>query len=153
MGTDGKYMKVQGKICGKGFNKKEGFDYNETFSTVVKSTTIWIVITLSLSFKWSIYQSDMHSAFLNGWLQEEVFMQQLSGFECTDKSLVCRLDKTLYSLSSVWFERLASTLRNSGFNSCRCEHSLFTRHKRSCNICFGVSLQKKKVFMAILPGL
>lgn len=92
------------------------------------------MLTLTFTCHWPIHQLDVHNAFLNGALEEEVFMQQLPGFEHSNKTLVCILNKALYRLKQSpksWFKRLASVLHRFGFLSSKCGSSLFihvTKH-------------------------
>ncbi|KAL5551289.1 hypothetical protein UlMin_001465 [Ulmus minor] len=78
---DGTISKYKAKLFAKGFLQRAGFDFNETFSPVVKPTTIRVVITLALSFDWCLRQLDVNNAFLNGELKEKVYMEQPAGFE------------------------------------------------------------------------
>lgn len=93
----------------KGFNQVAGFDFNETFSPVIKPTTIRVVLTVALSQGWTVRQLDINNAFLNGDLQEEVYMSQPEGFEDPKHPThVCRLHKSLYGLKQApraWFEK------------------------------------------------
>lgn len=82
----------------KGFHQKPGFDYNETFSPVVKPITIRVLLTLALMHNWEVQEIDVNNAFFNSFLKEEVYMNQPPGFEASDKSLVCRLNRALYGL-------------------------------------------------------
>lgn len=66
----------------KGSNQRFGFDFQETLSPVIKPVTIRIIRTLALTYKWPLLQLDVNNAFLNGLLQEEVYITQ------PDKSLV-----------------------------------------------------------------
>jgi histone deacetylase 1/2 len=96
----------------------------------VKPVTVKTVLTLAVTNKWPIQQLDINNAFLNGFLEEVVYMVQPPGFEATNKSLVCRLNKALYGLKQAraWFERLRSTLVKLGFVTSKCDPSLFTLH-------------------------
>jgi histone deacetylase 1/2 len=88
-------------------------------------------LTLAITNKWPIQQLDINNAFLNGYLEEEVYMVQPPGFEATDKSFVCRLNKTLYGLKQApraWFERLRFALVKLWFVPSKCGPSLFTLH-------------------------
>jgi len=80
-----------------GFNQQTGFDFTETFSPVINPISIRIILTLALTYKWSIFQSDVHNAFLN----EEVCMVQPAGFEAADTSLVCRVHKVINDLKKI----------------------------------------------------
>lgn len=65
----------------KGFHQVQGFDFNETFSPVIKPVTIRLIITLALTHHWDLFQLDVNNAFLNGTLEEFVYMSQPPGFE------------------------------------------------------------------------
>lgn len=95
---DGFINKYKARLVAKGFHQQYGFDFTETFSPVVKPVTIRIILTLALTYKWNIQQIDINNAFLNGFLNEEIYMLQPPGFEADNKQLVCRLNKALYGL-------------------------------------------------------
>jgi hypothetical protein len=74
-----------------------------------------------------VQQIDVNNAFLNGVLQEEVYMRQPAGFEASDKSLVCKLHKSFYGLKQaprVWYDRLTQALLDLGFIKGKCDPSL-----------------------------
>jgi histone deacetylase 1/2 len=124
---DGTVNKYKARLVAKGFLQTAGCDFTETFSPVIKPVTIRIILTLAVSFKWQVQQIDVNNAFLNGVLQEEVYMTQPSGFEATDKSLVCKLHKSLYGLKQApraWYDRLTTTLLHLGFVKSKCDPSL-----------------------------
>lgn len=112
----------------KGFHQRDGCDFQETFSPVIKPVTVRIVLTIAVTNHWTIQQIDVNNAFLNGTLEEEVFMTQLPGFEAPNKSLVCKLNKAIYGLKQApraWFDKLKSALFQHGFVASRCDPSLF----------------------------
>lgn len=72
-------MKYKAKLVAKGYRQVQGFDFQE------KSVTVRVILTLAISRKWHITQLDMNNAFLNGLLEEEVYMQQPRGFREKDQ--------------------------------------------------------------------
>uniref|UniRef100_A0A803Q9W1 Integrase catalytic domain-containing protein n=1 Tax=Cannabis sativa TaxID=3483 RepID=A0A803Q9W1_CANSA len=89
----------------------------------------------ALSHGWNIRQLDVNNAFLNGELQEEVYMQQPPGFEIPGQEhLVCKLNKALYGLKQApqaWFDKLHQCLLSFGFVSSKSDHSLFINHSET----------------------
>src|ERR1051325_7571896 len=126
--SDGSLKKYKARLVAKGFGQQYGFDYHENFSPVIKPTTIEVLLTLALTYQWDVQQIDVNNAFLNGSLEEEVYMSQPPGFESANKSLVCKLNRALYGLKQAprsWYEKLHKTLFQFGFVASKCDHSLF----------------------------
>jgi transposase InsO family protein len=130
--SDGTIDRYKARLVAKGFDQEGGVDFNETFSPVIKPATIWLVLALAVHFGWFIHQLDISNAFLHGFLEEEVFMEQPKGFE--DPLLpdyVCRLHKSLYGLKQApraWFMRLSQALMDLGFVGSVVDTSLFYFH-------------------------
>ena len=112
--SDDSINKYKARIIAKGFHQTARFDYTEIFSPVVKLTTIRMVLTITLSRNQKIQQLYINNAFLNGDLEEEVYMEQPKGFiEKSTSHLVCKLHKSLYCLKQApraWFEKLYEAL-------------------------------------------
>ena len=125
--------KYKARLVAKGFQQTPGVDFSETFSLVVKASAIRIVFTLAVSRGWDIQQIDINNAFLNGDLDEEVFMSQPDGFVDQAKpTYVCKLHKALYGLKQAprgWFEKLRVALLTWGFHNSVSDTSLFYSHK------------------------
>jgi len=106
----------------------------------MKPVTIREILTFAITHKWSLQQLDVNNAFLNGFLEEEVYRIQPPGFETSDKSLVCKLHEAIYGLKQApraWFERLKSTLLQFGFIDSKCDPSLFI-YKTSSTIIYSL---------------
>ena len=131
--VDGSLDKYKARLVAKGFQQTPGVDFFETFSPVVKASTIRIIFTLAVSRGWDIQQIDINNAFLNGDLHEEVFMSQPDGFVDQAKpTYVCKLHKALYGLKQApraWFETLRGALLTWGFHNSVSDTSLFYSHK------------------------
>lgn len=114
---DGTIHKCKARLVAKGFRQQAGSDFSKTFSPVVKLVFIILVLTLAVINKWQMQQIDVSNAFLNGLLEEEVYMIQPPGFEATERSLVSKLNKALYGLKHApraWFDRLKHSLLQHG---------------------------------------
>ena len=75
LGLDGQIEKYKACLAAHGFSQVEGIDYNETFVPVTKFKSIWLLLALSVCYGWEIHQMDVKSAFSNGELNEEIYMQ------------------------------------------------------------------------------
>lgn len=127
--ADGTLARYKARWVCRGFSQQHGIDFDETFSPVVKPSTIRVVLSLAVSTSWPIHQLDVKNAFLHGTLNETVYCQQPSGFEnSSSPNLVCLLQKSLYGLKQApraWFQRFATFIQTIGFISSKCDSSLF----------------------------
>lgn len=131
--SDGSVERYKARLVANGFHQQEGVDFQETFSPVVKHTTIRVILALAVQSNWPIHQLDVQNAFLNGFVTEEVYMHQPRGFvDSNFPDHVCRLHRSLYGLRQsprAWHKRFSDFLEEVGFNLCQSDHSLFTyRH-------------------------
>lgn len=114
----------------------KGIDYSHTFSPVVKASTVRIILSLAVLNNWNLHQLDVNNAFLHGFLNETVYMEQPPGFTNHQfPNHVCKLNKALYGLKQApraWFHRLSTFLMANGFSCSRADTSLFIFKRDSC---------------------
>jgi hypothetical protein len=96
-------------VC-KGYAQIEGIDFEETFSPVARMEAIHFLLAYACSKNIKVYQMDVKSTFLNGELEEEVYIEQPEGFQLSENTdYVCKLKKALYGLKQApraWYSRL-----------------------------------------------
>lgn len=100
LGPDGSVKRYKARIVVRGFQQREGIDFTEIFATVIKPTTWRVLMVLATHFKWFTYQFDVVTAFLNGVLEEEIYMRPPPGYPCPDGK-VLKLVKVLYGLKQA----------------------------------------------------
>jgi histone deacetylase 1/2 len=116
---DGSIERRKARLVAKGFQQTAGIDYEETFSPVIKASTIRIILSIAVHLNWEVRQLDINNAFLNGHLRETIFMHQPEGFvDPTKPNHICKLSKAIYGLKQApraWFDSLKTALLNWGF--------------------------------------
>jgi hypothetical protein len=93
----GNIAKYKAILVVKGYAQKRGIDYDEVFATVARLDSVWLLIALTCHEGWELHHIDVKSAFLNGDLQEEVFVQQPIGFVKTGEGY-CREMRSAHGL-------------------------------------------------------
>jgi hypothetical protein len=116
---DGTIEKYKVRLVAKCYTQKEGEDYFDTYSPVARLTTIRVLLSLAASHGLLIHQMDVKMTFLNGKLEEEIYMDQPDGFIAKGhEGKVCKLLKSLYGLKQApkqWHEKFDKTLTSAGF--------------------------------------
>ena len=165
MKVDGTIDKFKARLVAKGFTQKEGIDYFDTYAPVARIASIRVLIALASIHKFVIHQMDVKTAFLNGELDEEVYMKQPEGFVIKgQEDKVCKLTKSLYGLKQApkqWHQKFDQVVLANGYiinESDKCIYSKFHNGK-GVMIClyvddmliFGTSLdevEKTKAFLS-----
>ena len=101
IGADGKVETYKARLVAKGFRHREGVDYEETFSPVAMLKSIRTLLAIAAHYDYEVWQMDVKTAFLNGRIEEDIFMEQPKGFESEEGSKVCKLDRSIYSLKQA----------------------------------------------------
>ncbi|GKV49630.1 hypothetical protein SLEP1_g56371 [Rubroshorea leprosula] len=116
----------------RGFSQVPGVDFDETFSLVLKPTTLCMVLALATTCAWPLRQLDVKNSFLHGELKETVYMNQPPGFEdLTYPHYVCQLNRSIYGLKQaprVWFDTFTLHLLSMGFFCSQADSLLFVLH-------------------------
>ena len=116
---DGRVERYKARLVAQGYTQQRGADYDETFSPVVRMESLRTVIGLAARNGLKLHQLDVTTAFLNGRLQEEVYMYQPEGFVAQGQEhLVCKLNRSLYGLKQsprCWNSTLDNYLKKIGF--------------------------------------
>ena len=132
---DGKVTTYKARLVAKGFSQRYGEDFDETFAPVVKHETIRVLFAIAAQNGMHVRQLDVKSAYLNGELEETIFMEQPEGFiQQGQEDKVLRLKKSLYGLKQsarVWNKTAANILKKLGFSPGNSDACLYTRKEKS----------------------
>ena len=122
-----------------GYTQVEGLDFRETYAPVARLEAIRILLAYAYVHNIKLYQMDVKSAFLNGYINEEVYVEQPPGFEDDKKpDHVYKLNKALYGLKQApraWYERLRDFLLSKGFKMGKVDTTFSPRLARTC-LCY-----------------
>ena len=127
----GKVERHKARLVEKVYNQRADIDYDEVFGPIAWLETIRLIISLATQNNWRIHQMDVKSAFLNGVLKEEVYIDQPQGYEVKGKEdNILKLKKALYGLKQApraWSTRIDKYLQERNFVKCLNEHTLYIK--------------------------
>ena len=133
--ADGSIDRHKARLVAKGFSQVEGIDFDETFAPVARLSSIRALLALGAHYDWEIHQMDVRTAFLNGDLDEEIYMAQPEGFvQRGQENLVCKLTKALYGLKQAgrqWYQKMHQALVELNFTSLDTDHCVYRLGHRS----------------------
>ena len=126
-GPQGEVARYKARWVVRGFEQREGIDFNKTFASVIKPMSYKAIFALAAALDWELEQMDVKTAFLYGNVEETIYVTQPTGFE-SGKNKVCKLKKALYGLKQsprVWYNTLAAFLTELGFKPIAADYSVF----------------------------
>ncbi|KAK1608302.1 hypothetical protein QYE76_031975 [Lolium multiflorum] len=129
--ADGNITVYKARLVAKGFRQIQGVDYDETFSPVAKLKSVRILLAIAAFFDYEIWQMDVKTAFLNGDIEEELYMVQPKGFvDPKNANKVCKLQRSIYGLkqaSRSWNRRFDKVIKDFGFIQCHGEACIYKK--------------------------
>ncbi|CAJ2652046.1 unnamed protein product [Trifolium pratense] len=130
---NGVVTRNKARLVAQGYTQVEGLDFDETFAPVARLESIRLLLGIACIFKFKLYQMDVKSAFLNGYLHEEVYVEQPKGFvDPANPDHVYKLKKALYGLKQApraWYERLTNFLVSQGYRKGGHDKTLFVKEQ------------------------
>jgi len=138
-GADGEIVKYKGRLVVRGDTQILLIDYTATWAPVARNTTLRLLLAHCTSRALALLQLDVATVFLNGEVEEELYIREPRGYERGAPGLVCRLRKALYGLKQAaraWYRKLRTTLERAGFEACEADECLFKRRTPDGEICF-----------------
>jgi hypothetical protein len=131
LNEDGQVTRNKARLVCKGYAKIEGIDFEETYAPVARMEAIHLLLDYACSKNVKVYQMDVKSTFLNGQLEEEVYIEQPEGFQLSENTdYVCKLKKALYGLKQApraWYSRLDKYLQQAGFRKGSADNNLYIK--------------------------
>jgi hypothetical protein len=132
--SKGNIERFKERLMAKGFTQREGIDYTKIFSPVSSKDSFRIIMTLVAHYDLELHQIDVNTTFLNGNLQENVYMAQPEGFAVEGKEhMGCKLKKSLYGLrqaSRQWYIKFDGVIRSFDFAENKVDNCIYVKFKR-----------------------
>ena len=136
--ADGSIDKYSARLVVKGYKQKGGVDYFDTYSLVTRITSIRMLVAIATLHNLEIHRMDVKIAFLNGELNEEIYMEQPEGFIVPgQEKKVCRLVKSLYGLKQApkqWHEKIDNEMLSNGFRINECDKCVYIKYTANCYV-------------------
>ena len=132
MKAEGSIDKYKARLVIKGYKQKEGLDYFDTYSPVTRISSMRTLIVIAAIHTLEIHQMDVKTTFLNGDLDEKIYMEQPEGFIIPgQEKKFYRLVKSLYGLKQAlmqWHEKFDSVMMTNGFKINECDKCVYVKN-------------------------
>ena len=134
--ADGSIDRFKARLVAKGYLQKEGLDYTETFAPVARMPSLRALLAIAAAQDLEVHQMDVHTAFLNGELEEDIYMEQPEGFIApgSEAKLVYKLHRSLYGLRQAdraWYKKIDSALSELGLKPTMSDNGIFVLREAS----------------------
>ena len=150
LNPDGSIDKFKARLVAKGYRQKEGVDFFDTYSPVARLTSIRVLIAIASIHNLIVHQMDVRTAFLNGELEEEIYMDQPEGLIVQGmEHKVCRLRKSLYGLKQApkqWNEKFDQILTSNGYMINESDKCIYSRFNELSGVIICVYVDDMLIF-------
>ncbi|KAL6327560.1 hypothetical protein AAG906_021850 [Vitis piasezkii] len=149
--SDGRVQRLKARLVAKGYSQQPDVDFHETFAPIARLDVIKTIIAMAAQKGWLLYQLDIESAFLNGKLEEEIYVEQPQGFVVDgEENKVYKLKKALYGLKQVprvWYTQIDIYFIENGFIRSKSEPTLYVKSKDNSQILIVVLYVDDLIFI------
>ncbi|KAJ0551653.1 putative RNA-directed DNA polymerase [Helianthus annuus] len=140
LGANGQVIRHKARLVAKGYSQKKGVDFEETFAPVARFETIRVVLAVAAQRGWLVHQLDVKSAFLNGELDEDIYVEQPEGYKLKNsEDKVYKLKKALYGLKQApraWYAKIDGYFTKNGYNRSLNEPTLYVKQVSNNDIIY-----------------
>ncbi|KAK2442716.1 putative mitochondrial protein [Trifolium repens] len=154
---DGTVDKYKARLVAKGFRQRENIDFFDTFSPVTRITSIRVLISIAAIYNLTVHQMDVKTAFLNGDLEEEIYIEQPEGFVIHGQEhKVCKLDKSLYGLKQApkqWHEKFDNLMIENGYKVNESDKCIYYKIEKGICTIICLYVDDLLIFGSNLPAV
>ncbi|CAI7772759.1 unnamed protein product [Closterium sp. NIES-54] len=153
--AEGRLERRKTRLVIKGFQQREGIDFQEVFAPVAKAPTLRVLLAAAVVCGWKVEKMDVKMAFLYGVVDEEIYMKQPEGYD-DGSGRICRLNMAIFGLKQAprcWCARLVEALEALGFKVSGCDESLFTTEGEEEKVFLIVSVDDILLFYPSLERI
>ncbi|KAH9722428.1 hypothetical protein KPL70_006731 [Citrus sinensis] len=155
--NDGSLQTFKARLVAKGFKQRNGIDYFDTYAPVARLTSIRVLFAIASLNNLYVHQMDVKTAFLNGDLDEEIYMEQPEGFVLPgNEKKVCKLIKSLYGLKQApkqWHEKFDSVILSHGFKHNNADKCVYFKYTNDFGVIICLYVDDLLIFGTNMQGV